>query len=258
MCKPVGVGKKGITVQWPYVDPTAWSTAASALTTADEFTNYTALTSATKTVVASELGITTFIQDPAIEDDSAGLDPIQTTAEMQALSIAAKLEKHIIAKFTGFTAGSVTATSSSGLTFNDVALAKSYLDSRQLVVPKPYDMVTNGLQNYYLARSQYSTTYASALGAPGDEVLRKFYVNTYFGDVRHVICNYIANVAASSLATGAMFGDKAAIGLWTPREFRIERTRKPSKRGIEIISTKRVGAGVLVPGYGLMMKSRSV
>lgn len=258
LCKAVGVGKKGISVQWPFVNPTTWATAASALTTGNDFVNYTALTSATKQVVASELGITTWIEDPALEDDSAGLNPVQVTAEMHALAIAAKLEKHIASKFTGFTEGTVTATTSSGLTFNDVALGKATLDSRQLTVPKPYDLVTNGMGNYYLARSQYTTTYASALGAPGDEILRKFYVNTYFGDVRHIICNYVANVTASSLATGAMFGDKSAIGLWTPREFRLEKQRDVSARAEEMVSTKRVGAGVLVPGYGVMIKFRDV
>jgi hypothetical protein len=247
LVKKVGQGSKGGMVHIPYFDPTTFSTAAETLTEVTDFTTYTQLTNASVLIYASEFGVASFLTD--VTKESSGFDFKGELARQQALSVGVKLEKHILHEFSHFTTNTLLAThATEGLTFTAIAAAKNYLDAQLLTVPgSEKELVINTYGWFYTAKSTYSTSYSAAIPVLGDEVLRKFYVNTVFGDVRVWKSNHIT--ASASASVGAMFV-RDAIGLWTPRDYRIEPDRDPSARGDEFTSSMRAGAKMMVNGYG--------
>jgi hypothetical protein len=64
-------------------------------------------------------------------------------------------------------------------------------------------------------------------------------------------------MAAATIGSGYMFVSDA-VGLWTPRDFRMEKQRDASARADEMVSTHRVGAKVLIPNYVAKMKMYNV
>lgn len=250
--KTVGQGEKGSAVIWPYFNPSTFAAAASTLTEANDFVNYTQLVNASVIIVASEFGVTSFLTD--VTRESAKMDIEGELARQQALSVAVKLEKHCLAALSStFTTGTITGTgSTTGFTFAKFAAAKSKLDAAALTVPGRKRAVVPTYGWYYTAQGTYSQTYASVMGSKGAEVQSKFYIDTLFGDI-DVYHEGLAYITASSTAAGYMFVSDA-MALWTPRSYRIEPQRDASARGDEFTSTLRAGAKGLVSTYGVRLK----
>ena len=253
LCKPVGQGAKGDQVKVPYFNPTTFAAAASVLTEANDFTTTTALTNASVIITASEFGIGSFLTD--VTRESSIVDIKEEIARQQAIGVSAKLENHILAAMgTGFVTGTVTGTNSTtGFTFSDYAKARAKLKRKILTVPGRKSAVIPEYSWYYTAVSTFSQTYASAMGSVGNKVLDQYHVQTLFGDTDVYFSNYIADATA---AVGFMFV-RDAIGLWTPRDYKLEPQRDASARGDELISTMRAGAKVMIGAYGVRMKMYS-
>lgn len=245
---PVAQGEKGKSCIYPYFDPTTFAAAASVLTEQNDFVNYTALTNASVILTASEIGITSFVTDIVKED--AKVDIPSEIARQQAIGVNAKYEAIAIAGLAGFTTGTTTGSNAgTGFTFKHYAAARSKLDGRILTVPGRKMAVIPTYSWFYTAKSTFSQTYASAMGPVGEEVVRRFYIDTLFGDVDVYRSNY---VTASSNSVAHMFV-REALGVWTPRDYRLEKERDASARGDEVVSTMRVSVKVLINGYGLRM-----
>lgn len=256
LCKSVGKGAKGSAMIYPYFDPSTFATAASALTEANDFVNYTALTNASVIIVASELGITSFVTD--ILKESQNVDIPAEIARQQGIACAVGLEKHILGKLSaGLTTGTITGTNSTnGFTFAKYAAAKTLLDAAALTVPGrkhaviptySWTYTTTGLLN-----STSPTSIFNVNGPIGDGVASKFYLSTIFGDV-DIYGLGVAYITASTTAAGYMFVTDG-VALWKPRDYRLERERDASARGDEIVSTFRAGAKVLHTGYCKRLK----
>lgn len=254
LCKKVGQGQKGSTVHVPYFDPSTFAAAASTLTEANDFVNYTQLTNASVILTASEFGVISFLTDTTREGGS--FDFAKEIARQQAIAVNAKLEKHCLAALSaGFVTGTVTGTNSTnGFTYTHYAAAKSKIDGKILTVPGRKAAIVNEYSWFYTAKSTFSQTYAAAMGAVGEDVVKRYHINTLFNDVDVYRSNYIS---ASTTAPGYMFAANESVGLWLPRDYRIETQRDVSARGDEAVSTMRGTAKVLIGSYGVRLKMYS-
>lgn len=245
LCKQIG--GKGSAIVYPYFDPSAIAVAASNPSESTDLTYRYAVTNASVIFTASEFGITSFITDIVKED--ASVDIPAETARQQGTAVAVRLEKHILARLAaGVTTGTLTGTNATnGFSFSSYAAAKSILDAKALTVPGRKSAVVPAYSWYLTAKSTYTQTYGAALPGVGEQVISKYYVTTLFGDI-DVYLHGLAFVPASTTAAGFMFV-KDSIGLWKPRDFRLETERDTSARGDEITSTMRAGAKVLHAGY---------
>lgn len=253
LLKPIGQGAKGSAVVYPYFDPSTFAAAGSDLSEVNDFVNYTQLTNASVIIVASELGVISFVTDIVKED--AVVDIPGEVARQQGLTCAVKAEKHCLNRISGaITTGTLSGSGTTyGFTFSHYAAAKSYLDAAALTVPGRKMAVVPSYSWYWTAKSTYTSgSYAGAIPTVGDTVVSKYYVQTLFGDI-DIYLHSLAYVSESSTAAGFMFV-KDAIGLWKPRDFRLEKERDASARGDEIISTFRIGAKVLHSGYCKRLK----
>jgi len=248
--REIGKGQKGSTVHYPYFDPTTFSNAASTLTEANDFVNYTQLTNASVILTASEFGLISFLTDTTVEGGT--MDFAGEIARQQAIGVIAKYERHCLAALSaGFVTGTVTGTNSTnGFTYTHYAAAKSKIDGKILTVPGRKNAVVNEYSWFYTAKSTFSQTYAAAMGPVGDEIVKRYHINTLFNDVDVYRSNYIS---ASITAPGYMFV-KDALGIWKPRDYRLETQRDASARGDEAVSTMRGTAKVLIGSYGVRLK----
>jgi hypothetical protein len=247
LCKPIGQGQKGSAIVYPYFDPTTIAEGGSVLNEVNDFVNYTQLTNASVIITASEMGITSFVTDVVKED--AIVDIPGEIARQQGYTCAVRLEKMILNRIAaGVTTGTVTGTNSTnGFTFTHYAAAKARLDASKISVPGTKNAVVPAYSWYWTAKSTYTQTYAAAMPGVGEQVVSRYFVQRLWGDI-DVYQHSLAYVAASSGAAGFMFV-KEGVGLWKPRDFRLEKDRDASARGDEVISTFRAGAKVLISNY---------
>lgn len=247
LIKEVGQGVKGNMYKHEYFDPTTFSTSASLLTEANDYTTTVALTNASVIINASEFGIRTDLTDRLKE--SSGFGWKEEAARQHGIACARRVELNILGAFSsGFTTGTVTGTSSSGFGIKKYMAAKTKLDAKLLSVPGRKSVVLHPNNWYYTAASTFSMTYASALDI-GNEVIKKFYVRTILDDVDIYRTNYITAAAA----TVCYMFVKDSAGFWCPRDFRLEAQRDASARSDELVSTIVGGAAVLHGAYGIRM-----
>jgi len=253
LCKPVGQGQKGKSIIFPYFDPTAFATAASVLAEQNDFTTYQQLSNASVILSASEFGIASFVTDVVKEDSK--VDIPSELARQQAIGVNYKYESHALARLSaGFTTGTTTGSSATtGFSFSHYAAARSKIDGKMLTVPGRKVAVVPTYSWFLTAKSTYaeatSSRTAGTMGGVGDTVVNQYYINSLFGDVDVYRSNYIT---ASSLSVGYMFV-RDAVGVWTPRDYRLEKERNASARGDELVSTMRACIKVLIAGYGVRM-----
>lgn len=250
LCKPLGVGQKGNMAKFEYFDPTTFSTCATSRTETTDITDTNALSNASVIVYASEFGIRTDLTDALRE--SSSFDFKSEAARQHGIAVGYSLEKHILNILsTGLTTGTVTGTNSTnGFTIAHYMAAKSKLDAKTLSVPGRKHAVVGPYAWYYTAKASFSSTYAAALPTIGETVLKKFYATTLLGDIDVYLANQIT---AATTQTGYMFVTDA-VGLWIPRDLRLESERNASARADELVSTMRAGAKVLIAGYGVRLR----
>ena len=249
LVKEIGKGQKGNLAKFEYFDPSTFAAAASQLTEANDFLTTTALTNASVIVTANEYGIRTDITDRLRESSAFGFK--EEAARQHGIGVARQFELAILtAMGAGFTTGTITGTSASGFGIKKYMAAKTKLDAKILSVPGRKNVVIHPNNWYYTAASTFSTTYASAMGDLGNSVLEKHYLRTLLGDIDVFRSNYIT----AATATSTFMFVKDALGVWIPRDFRLEAQRDASARANELVSTMVAGAKVLIGAYGVPMK----
>lgn len=249
LVKEIGKGQKGNLAKFEYFDPSTIAAAASVLTEANDFLTTTALANASVIITASEWGIRTDITDRLRESSAFGFK--EEAARQHGIGVARQMELSILtAMAAGFTTGTITGTSTSGFGIRKYMAAKTNLDNNILSVPGRKHVVIHPNNWYYTAASLFSTTYASTMGDLGNEVLKKHYLKTLLGDIDVYRSNYIT--ASTNTSTYMFVTD--AVGVWIPRDFRLEAERDASARANELVSTMVGGAGVLIGSYGIPMK----
>jgi hypothetical protein len=262
LLKPVGNGQKGSAIIFPYFDPTTLLASYVVQAEATDMTVKTAITNASAIIVASEMGIRSDITDTLKE--SQAIDIPAELARQHGIAAAVNKEKHILGRMASgvtYTAASIAGiTGTTPFTFAKYAAQKNKLDALALTVPGRKHAVVPSYSWYWTTNPLTTSTTPSSIfnvnGPLGTEVASKYYVSTLFGDI-DVYTLGLAYMAAATIGTGYMFVTDG-VGLWTPRDFRMEKQRDASARADEMVSTHRVGAKVLIPNYVAKMKMYNI
>lgn len=245
LAKPIAKGQRGNAVNYPYWDPTNISQ-ASTLTEGTDLASTTSWVNASVYIVASEFGTRSIITYTAMEDERSQGEIRDQHAYMHGVACGIAKDKKLLNHFSSFS-NSVTATSTSGFSIVDVMKAVTKIDEAVTKAPRPLNLVAHPRAYYYFGAGEVNNTNYGVRGDLGDEVLGKFYVKTLMGEVRVFLDPQIT--ISASAATCAIFA-KDAIGLWTPRQFKLEDDPDISMRGIELVSSERVGTAILVNAFG--------
>lgn len=238
---------KGTAWVEPYFDPTA----TSGPTVGTEGTDYTAsatISTTRRTYYASEWVMRTIMTDKSVRQ---GLESVKEFhSKTHGFEHAAKLEQKLLATLASFTT-TITATSTSGLTWAKVAAARTNLENVPLSAPKPYALVLSPDGFYYFAASMVGNANYGPVGTLADTIQQKYAIATLVGGVNLYQSSYFTQATTQK---GGMFS-KDAVMLFIPNdeEYRIESERDASLRAYELISTFTHGSRVRVPGYGVTM-----
>ena len=240
----------------PYFDPTQTPGTTTALQTVAEGTDITALSSVTatrRTYTATEYQLMSFMTDKSREQSLESVK--QFHAEMHGYQHAANLETRLLGTFASATY-SITATSSTGLTWAKVAAARALLEKQTLSAPKPYSLVISPEQFYHFAAAMTGNANYGPVGTLADKIQQEYAVASLVGGVNVFQTSYFT--ASSGYQTAGMFA-KPAIGLFIPNgsDYSIESQRDASKRGDELVSTFNFGARIRIPGYAVAVKAKS-
>ena len=248
---PVGVGQKGSSVTEPYFDPT--SRTGTAATEGVKFTAFTSYVPTTRSYTESEWAEGTILTYDDIED---GKESVRDEhARMHGLVHAKKVEKKCTAVFASFTTNTVTATSTSGLTYAKVRAAVTKVKAQSQAFDGPFNLVLNDYVYYYTQNNLTQNSNYGPLGSLGDRLLDSYYAGNIGNDVR-VFYSNLGITAATSTVCGLF--TKEAIGLFMPRDFMLKVDEDIELRGHKLVSTHRAGArvrlekaGVKITAYGV-------
>lgn len=242
-------GGVGNSVTEPYFDPTA--TAGVAVGT--EGTDYSTLrqiTTTRRTYTASEWIMMSFLTDQSVHMSKEATRDFH--AQAHGYEHAENLEKKLLAVFASFTT-SITATSTSGLTWAKIAAARTNLENVPKSAPKPYALVCSPDAWYYFAQgtSGAANPYYVSTGTLADTIQQKYVVSSLVGGINVYQSAYFTQATTQN----AGLFSKASISLFVPNdsEYKMEPQRDASKRGNELVSTFTFGARVRIPSYGIKL-----
>lgn len=247
---PVGVGSKGNKVTEPYWDPTG--RAGTALTEGTDFTGFTSYVSTTREYTATEWGHGTLLTYNDIEDASESVR--DENARMHGLVHGKKIEQKIAACFASFTP-SITATATTGLTIAKLAAAKAVLEANAQAFDGEKNLVITPHVQYRLWSNLTNVSNVGPLGSLGDRLLDNYYCGTLLGDVR-VFITQTGITTATTVNCGLFV--KPAIGLFMPRDYKMETQQNISLRAYELMSTMRSGARVRLVNGGVKIATYGV
>lgn len=245
LATPVGKGQKGSSIQWPFWDPTGAS--ASAGTEGTAITASASAVNASVYFTSAEKVFRTLHTYNDIED--ATEDIVNKIAQFHGVAHAKAMETDLLALFPNFTP-KVTASSATGFKMGTVAKARALLDAKTGEVPKPYNLVVHPYSWLIFFNNMTDNVNYGVKGSTGDEILDKFYVTTLLGDVRGFQSNHFTITGTTNDCTAGMFASDA-IGLWTPRDYKLESDKIINRRAYELVSSQRYGAKVLLPNFGV-------
>lgn len=247
LCKPQGVGQNGNSIQLPVWD--ASSALATSATEGTDLTSSTAILNSSVYFTSAEYAIRSLHTYNVLED--ATEDVKNQIANYHGVGHAALMEKTLLALFPNFTP-KVTASNATGMTMGTIAKARTLLDAKLAVVPKPYNLVVHPYAWLTLFNNMTDNANYGVKGTTGDEILDQFYVTTLLGDVRGFQSNHFTiNGTTDDVTCGMFAGD--AIGLWIPRDYKLESDKDISLRAYELVSTQRFGGKVMFPNMGVEM-----
>lgn len=247
LCKPVGNGYKGNSIQMPYWDPSG--ALATTATEGTDLTSSTAILNSSIYFTSAEYAIRSLHTYNVLED--ATEDVKNQIANYHGVGHANKMEQTLLALFPNFTP-KVTASNATGMTMGTVAKSRALLDAKVAQVPKPYNMVVHPYAWLTLFNSMTDNANYGVKGSTGDEILDKFYMTTLLGDVRGFQSNHFTINSTTDDVTCGMFANDA-IGLWIPRDYQMKIDDDISLRAYEIVSSQRFGGKVLFPNFGVEM-----
>lgn len=230
----------------PYFDPTTASVAVA--TEGTDFSTNSQITSTRRSYTASEFIVMSFMTDQSVRE---AVEPTkQFHAETHGYAHAANLETKLLSTFASFS-NTITATSTSGLTWAKIAAARTKLENIPKMAPKPYSLVLSPDGFYYFAQSMVGNSNYGPVGTLADSIQQKYAVASLVGGVN---VYQTSHLTATSAQVCGMFS-KAAINMFVPADsdYRVEEQRDASKRGYELISTQTFGRRIRVASYGVKM-----
>jgi N4-gp56 family major capsid protein len=232
-------GQSGKTIQVPVYPEIS----ASALTEGTDLSS-TAVSTSSKTITVSEVGVQAILTDLAAQ--SASGDVAGDLGRILGEAVAKKMDTDLIGLFSGFSTGFGAAGSE--LTAADFFKAAATLrannaNGQASAVIHPYQA--------YQLKANMTNSFANPNGGDlQNEAMRSGYVGTLAG----INIYESANVAVdgSDDAVGAIFVPQA-LGLAVKWDVKIEPQRDASIRGWELNATAAYGVGELVDSHGVSL-----
>ena len=161
--------------------------------------------------------------------------------------MARKIDKDIIALYSGFSTGLGKASATLGLTQASACCVRAATDN----YPMPVSFVHHPNAIGTLARSAAaigSTYYIGILQGLSEDLLRNFF-KIQINGVNFFWDSNIAVISGATSGYGAIFS-KSALAMLTGWAPRVERERDASLRGTEVVMTSDYGVYEVDDGYG--------
>jgi hypothetical protein len=235
---------KGTQVSEPVFDPTTYSGTAGTEGTSIS-ANVIQLTTTRRTYTASEWVGTSFITYNDIETGSEDVKQLASLAHAHAH--AEKLETKLLNVYASFSSFTITATSTSGLSWAKIAAGRAKLEDQQHnFTNEDKYLVISPNAEYLLAVELARNSNYGPSGTLGNNVLDKYHVNTVAG----VNVMRTAYLSATSTQICGMHV-KPAIGLFVSRNYRVEYDHQARGRGYDIVSSMVSGARLRINAGGV-------
>lgn len=244
----VGVGAKGSSVTEPYFDPT--SRTGTAASEGVKFTAFTSYVPTTRSYTETEWAEGTILTYDDIEDAKESMR--DEHARAHAMVHAKKVDKKCTTVFASFTTNTVTATSTSGLTYAKIRAAVTKIKAQTQMFDGPFSLVVPDTVYYYTHNNLTQNSNYGVLGSLGDKLLDNYYAGNIGNDVKVFVDNLGITNGTASTGTNTVCGlfTKEAIGLFMPRPFLLKTDEDIELRGYKLVSTHRAGARVRLEKAG--------
>ena len=200
------------------------------------------------TVEVAEVGNTVLLTDLAAM--GAG-NPAQELGTVLGNAIATKIDKDLIALFSGFSSG--LGSAGAELTAADIFKAVATLRANSVVgnlsaVVHPYQA--------YALKSALTNTYSPNTS---NDLVNEAMRTGYVGSIAGVDVYESPNVAidGNDDSVGAVFAPEA-LAIALKSEFNLETQRNATRRGTELVATAIYGVGELDDSYGVKIIADSV
>ena len=202
------------------------------------------------TLTPGEVAASFFLSDQRIESDDQ--DIVADAARELGVGYAQKIETDIISQFGSVTGGTI-GTNATAMTWGKILAAQSVL--RAANAPMPYTVALHPYQwhNLGTALTVAATTQPTRSGLT-DSLVNNFFVGNAYGIDFFVTSNV---PITSSAANGIMFS-RDALALDVRRASRLERDRKVSRRGWELVMSAVYGFGTWRPEWGITLAGTCV
>jgi N4-gp56 family major capsid protein len=222
---------------------------AAALTEGDEVSN-TAISTSGVTLTVATNAIRTMVTDLARTSSASNV--VADVGRLFGEAIATKIDKDLLALFSGFSTG--VGGASTALSAAIVAQAVAKLRAGGV----PSDNLACVLNPYvaYDLKSALTNTFANPnAGIIQNDAMRTGYVGTLFGVPVFESANLVDNGTAGDYVGGVFHRD--ALGLAMIGDITIETQRRASYLGDDIVASCHYAVGELYDGYGVKITADS-
>lgn len=232
-------GVAGKTVQFPI-----YPTVAAADLTEGQAIGNTLVTPDAVEITVAEIGVGTLVTDLA--RNSATGDLVGALGRLFGEGIAKKMDQKVIAEFANFT----NSLGAAGADLTAELIFKAVATLRAQSVYSPMYGVFHPSQTFALKRALANAGSANvpALSDAGNAALAEGFIGTIAG-VQLFESAAIA-VDGNGDAVGGIF-TRDALGVAMKRDLTIEAQRNAKARGDDLVAHMVMGAGALVPAYGV-------
>lgn len=222
---------------------------AAALTEGEEVSN-TAVSTSTATMTVATNAIRTMVTDLARTASASNV--VADIGRLFGEAIAAKMDKDLLALFSGFSVGAGDATT----TLSAATIATAVAKLRAGGVPSnDLAIVLNPYVAYDL-KSNLTNAFANpGAGMIQNDAMKQGFLGMLFGCPVYETANLVDTGTAGDYV-GAVF-HRDALGLATIGDITIETQRRASYLGDDIIASCHYAVGELYDGYGVKITADS-
>jgi N4-gp56 family major capsid protein len=222
---------------------------AAALTEGNELAN-TAVSTDGVTITVSTVGIRTLVTDLAVAASASNV--VADLGRLFGQAIATKMDKDLLALFSGFSVGvgSASTAMSAGLIANAVARLRA-----NAVPSDDLACVVHPFVAYDLKANLTNTFANPNAGIIQNEAMQAGYVGTLFG-VPVFESSNIADTGTAGDYVGAVF-HRDALGIALVGDIAIETERRASFVGTDVVASAHYGVAELYDGYGVKITADS-
>jgi N4-gp56 family major capsid protein len=222
---------------------------AAALTEGDEVSN-TAVSTDGVTLTVSTVAVRTMITD--LVRASSASNVVADIGRLFGEAIAKKMDKDLLALFSGFSVGVGGASTA----MSAALVAQAVARLRANAVPgDALACVVNPYVAYDLKKDLTNTFANPNAGIIQNEAMQTGYVGTLFG-VPVFESSNIADTGTAGDYVGAVF-HRDALGIAMIGDISIETQRRASFVGDDIVASAHYGVGELYDGYGVKITADS-